>query len=69
MGEDAQTRIDAALAVADSFGGTDGDHHKAWVIDQMVRAMLGDKYEEWVREHCDGEDGAYTYEWPVGVPP
>ena len=34
-------RIDAALTVAVSYGGIDGDHHKAWVIDQMVRALTG----------------------------
>lgn len=35
------TRIQRALDVAIRYGGTDGDHHKAWVIDQMVRALTG----------------------------
>jgi hypothetical protein len=34
-------RIPAALDIAAQFGGIDGDHHKAWVIDQMVRALTG----------------------------
>lgn len=34
-------RIEEALAVAMRYGGIDGDHHKAWVIDQMVRALTG----------------------------
>lgn len=38
---DPQTRIDNALKVATRFGGIDEDHHKAWVIDQMVRALTG----------------------------
>lgn len=29
-----------ALSVAFSYGGTDGAHHKAWVIDQMIRALI-----------------------------
>ena len=32
-------RIKEALDVANSYGGIDGDHHKMWVIDQMVRIL------------------------------
>lgn len=34
-------RIDKAIEFAVKYGGIDGDHHKAWVIDQMVRALTG----------------------------
>lgn len=34
-------RIAFALQIASNYGGIDGDHHKAWVIDQMVRALTG----------------------------
>lgn len=34
-------RIAKALDYAVRYGGVDGDHHKAWVIDQMVRALTG----------------------------
>ena len=34
-------RIEKALDFAVRFGGIDGDNHKAWVIDQMVRALTG----------------------------
>jgi hypothetical protein len=30
---------DAAIDLAVQYGGIDGDHHKAWVIDQMVREL------------------------------
>lgn len=44
----------------------DGSHHKQWVIDQMVRALLGDGYEAWVEENNSDPD----YEpWDVGVAP
>jgi hypothetical protein len=61
--------ISKALDVAYSHGQTDGDHHKAWVIDQMVRRLLGDNYGEWIREykHEDGDDNAYT--WDEGIAP
>ncbi len=61
--------IAAALLVAVRFGQTDGGHHKAWVIDQMVRALLGDRYEAWVVTHNAGEDGPHTYEWGCGIAP
>ena len=63
-----ESKIAAALEVA-RYGTTDGDHHKMWVIDQMIRALLDDKYEDWVTEFCGGEDGPDTYEWDEGVPP
>lgn len=34
-------RVQKALNVASKYGTTDGDHHKMWVIDQMVRELTG----------------------------
>jgi hypothetical protein len=65
----ANDRIDDALSIALRYGQIDGSHHKAWVIDQMVRALLGTHYDEWVTEAKNGEDGPETYEWYVGIPP
>ncbi|WP_198368420.1 hypothetical protein [Burkholderia ubonensis] len=67
--EDLTRRRDAALDLARRYGGTQGDHHKAWVIDQMCRALLGDEYEAFIRSAKSGEDGPETYEWDVGVAP
>ncbi|MDO8584685.1 MAG: hypothetical protein Q7R85_01010 [bacterium] len=39
--EALQARIDKALKIAVESGGVDGEHHKAWVIDQMVRELTG----------------------------
>lgn len=58
-----------ALEVIERFGGIDGDHHKTWVIDQIARALLGNRYDAWVVEMKSGEDGPDTYEWAVGIPP
>lgn len=62
-------RIENALEVIERFGGIDGEHHKTWVIDQVVRHLLGDDYEQWVVEMKDGEDGPETYDWDEGIPP
>lgn len=58
-------RIELALGVIERFGQTDGDHHKAWVIDQVTRALTGDGYEQWVADYCDDE----THEWDEGTAP
>lgn len=62
-------RINEAIELAVRYGGFDGDHHKAWVIDQMVRVLAGERYEQIVREACDGEDGPDSYSWETGVAP
>ena len=64
-----EEQIESALTVARLFGGTDGAHHKTWVIDQMVRALTGNNYEFWVKEVCAGEDGPDTYSWDKGIAP
>jgi hypothetical protein len=64
-----QERIELAIEIAVRHGGADGAHHKAWVIDQMVRALAGDRYARIVAEARNGEDGPDTYAWDVGVPP
>ena len=62
-------RIADALNIAEFYGSCDGAHHKTWVIDQMVRALTGDGYAEWVRKRKAGEDGPETYEWDEGIAP
>jgi len=62
-------RIKKAIDVAIQYGGADGDHHKAWVIDQMFRALTGDQYERIVKEARAGEDGPETYNWDEGIAP
>lgn len=71
-----------ALKVAYCYANIDGANHKAWVIDQMVRALCGckynfkterygenGKYQIWVKRHNQGEDGLETYSWDRGVAP
>jgi hypothetical protein len=62
-------RIRAALEVARRYGGIEGAHHKDWVIDQMVRCLTGQKYEQFVAEARQGEEGPQSYEWNEGIAP
>jgi len=66
---DEQRRISAAIDIAVEHGGHDGAHHKDWVIDQMVRVLAGDMYEQVVASAKNGEDGPETHEWSVGIAP
>lgn len=67
--EQLKERIDKAIEIAVRYGGTDEAHHKAWVIDQMIRTLAGEKYEEIVKDAKAGEDGPETYGWDEGVAP
>lgn len=67
--EQAKQRIFSALEIAMAYGGVEGAHHKAWVIDQMVRALTKGEYPEFVAAACRGEDGPNTYDWNTGVAP
>lgn len=62
-------RISKAIKIAIQFGQIDGDHHKMWVIDQMLRALLGKEYKATIKAACAGEDGPDTYFWETGIAP
>lgn len=67
--EEPEAKIKEALRLALEFSGYDGDHHKAWAIDQMVRVLAGDYYSEFVALYEIGEDGPNTYKWDEGIAP
>lgn len=66
---DLKSRIDEALNFIYSYGQTDGEHHKAWVIDQVVRALTREAYGKWVEEYCESDDPDGCYEWDEGIAP
>jgi hypothetical protein len=68
-GETDAERIELALELISDYGQEDGAHHKAWVIDQVVRALTGDGYDAWITSYRAGEDGPETYSWDTGIAP
>lgn len=60
-----------ALELISAYGAIDGAHHKQWVINQILRALLitEEAYQQWVTEYEAGEDGPKTYEWNEGIAP
>jgi hypothetical protein len=63
---ESDQRILAALMLASSYGGTDGAHHKQWLIDQMVRALTGCTAEGESPEYAAFTSGR---DWDGGITP
>ena len=66
---DDTQRVTAAIEIISKYGGIDGGHHKQWVLDQVMRILLHDCYDEWLATYCKGEDGPDTYSWDTGIAP
>lgn len=60
-----EKKIQKAIDLAYQYSQIDGAHHKAWVIDQMIRALTGEEYDVFVYDYC--ENGKYT--WDEGIAP
>lgn len=60
-----QGRINKALDLIDDYGMVDGAHHKQWTLDQVVRALKGEEYKDWVLEYEAGG----VYWWDEGIAP
>lgn len=68
--QELNKRIKKALDIAFQYGQIDGDHHKTWVIDQIVRILTGNKYNEFVNEYeTDEETGEKEWIWKNGIAP
>lgn len=61
---DAESRLEDIQSLIEEYGAIDGDRHKQWVIDQIARIVLAEKYNDWVDEWRD--DGC---EWDEGIAP
>lgn len=62
--EDKNKKINKTLEIAYQYAQIDGDHHKMWVVDQMIRNLLGSYYDNWVKKY---EEDDYT--WETGIAP
>ena len=65
----AENRIHQAIQIAEQNGWIDGEHHKQWVIDQMLRVLLDDQYPAWREEYEAPDEDGETHEWDEGISP
>lgn len=59
-------RILGAIVTASNCAMVDGACHKQWVIDQMLRSLLQEDYDTWVRAY--NENDGYQ-DWDTGIAP
>lgn len=64
-----ETIVDVVNFILEN-GQHDGEHHKQWVLDQVVRMLAQNDYADTIKAAFgeeDDEDG--TGYWDVGIPP
>jgi hypothetical protein len=59
------SKVSLALDMAARYGCIDGKQYQMWLIDQMVRALTGDGYAQWVKYfNCNS-----AVKWDTGSAP
>jgi hypothetical protein len=61
--------VELAIAIILRHGQLGLPSHKSWVIDQVLRLLAADRYDELRSQACDGDEGPDTYDWDEGIPP
>ena len=59
-----EIKIEKIIEFIFKHGGTDGGHHKQWIIAEIAKIAVDD-YDKFVKEY---EDGPHTYSWDEGIP-
>src|SRR3954469_12591 len=64
-------RIEAIKDLASRYAGIDGEHHKQWLIDQIIRVVLAGDYQDFIAEYNNfkDQDGKSYGEWDEGIAP
>lgn len=70
----SQLKLNKIEEIIYEYGQIHGGHHKMWVLDQVMRIVKGDEYDNFVKEYEYADDeGVITeeqqYEWDIGIPP
>ena len=61
-----KSRLINSMKLLVQYGGIDGDHHKRWCIDQVIRISMGCPEETVEKKDCNGNP--YTFEKLVDGP-
>jgi hypothetical protein len=64
-----KTASKKALKAIEKWGNIEGDHHKQWLIDQIVRELTGENYNTWVNEWENVNKGQISCKWDTGIAP
>lgn len=67
---DPHEAINKVVKLASDGLWCDGDHHKQWYLEQILRVLFGEHYDQAVAAMTADEDGnPNTYNWEPGVAP
>lgn len=67
--KDAIERCDEAINLASRYGTLQENHHRAWLIDQMCRSLLGDEYGQWIEKLKEQSSDPAEHQWDEGIAP
>jgi len=59
-------RVQKAVELILRYGMIDGAHHKQWILDQVLRVLLADSYNDTIAQYNTDDDYA---PWDAGIPP
>jgi len=57
---DDSVKLNRVLSLITEYGPIHGNHHKQWVLDQVIRILVDD-YSEWIKIN--------GYKWDTGIAP
>lgn len=64
------SQVASTAKIASRFGMIPGERHKQWVIDQMLRSILGpDGYTAWRSREDSEREAVGQAKWDEGVAP
>jgi dissimilatory sulfite reductase (desulfoviridin) alpha/beta subunit len=63
-------KLEEILDLAASYAGVEGGHHKQYALVEIVKVVLGDKFDAWYAGYLGtDENGDNIYsEWEPGIP-
>jgi hypothetical protein len=59
-------QVQKVIKITLQYGMIDGEHHKQWLLDQILRICLEEFYDKEIEKF--NADKNYK-EWDVGIPP
>lgn len=64
-----EVAFEAAMALIVDYGMIDGTHHKQWLLDQIVRTILGEYYDLWLASYNESAKNNNCDLWDQGIEP
>jgi len=69
--DELSERISNCIDIIWLYGHLKNKNHKSWVIDQVLRNLIGneDDYNEWIKKYEFDEETKTKYKWDFGTEP